>query len=121
MVKRTFDGFQAPELLRHLRRKGKRFVLAAGLVTSTCVLFTTASAAQNGFLAAVIDDCCADEPSAHAQTLDKYSFVFDRTTLDRVSDCHPEWLLALRKLDELQAKRPTSCRGSIPFGGEFMT
>jgi ureidoacrylate peracid hydrolase len=103
LIKRTFDGFYNPELLRHLRRKEIRLVLTAGLVTSTCVLLTTASAAQNGFLAAVVDDCCADEPVAHAQTLDEYGFMFERTTLDDISDRRVEWLSALRKLDELAA------------------
>jgi nicotinamidase-related amidase len=42
IVKQTFDGFQHTGLLAHLRERGKRFVLTAGLVTSTCVLFTTA-------------------------------------------------------------------------------
>jgi ureidoacrylate peracid hydrolase len=101
LIKRTFDGFYNPELLRHLRRKGVRFVLTAGLVTSTCVLLTTASAAQNGFLAAVIDDCCADEPTAHAQTLHEYGFMFERTSLDRLADRRLQWLSAIAKLDEL--------------------
>jgi nicotinamidase-related amidase len=105
LIKRTFDGFYNPELLAHLRRKGVRFVLTAGLVTSTCVLLTTASAAQNGFLAAMIDDCCADEPTAHAQTLNEYGFMFERTSLDRLSDRRVEWLSALGKLDELERCR----------------
>lgn len=37
----------------------------AGLLTSICILFTTVSAMQKGFLAAVVEDCCADEPNAH--------------------------------------------------------
>jgi nicotinamidase-related amidase len=102
LVKHTFDGFHHPELLQHLRQKGKRFVLTAGLVTSTCVLFTTASAMQHGFLGAVIEDCCADEPVAHAHTLDRYQFIFERTTLTRIPDRYPDWQAALRKLDELR-------------------
>jgi len=98
MIKRTFDGFQDPELLRHLRQRGKRFVLTAGLVTSTCVLFTTVSAAQNGLMTAVIEDCCADEPLAHNQTLDRYAFVFERTTLDHLCDCHSRWSSDLQRL-----------------------
>jgi nicotinamidase-related amidase len=101
LIKRTFDGFYNPELLAHLRRKGVRFVLTAGLVTSTCVLLTTAAAAQNGFLAAMIDDCCADEPKAHAQTLAGYGFMFERTPLDRLAKRRPQWLSAIAKLDEL--------------------
>ncbi len=104
IIKQTFDGFHNPQLLQHLQRKGKRFVLAAGLVTSTCVLLTATSAAQSGFLAAVIDDCCADEPTAHEQTLDRYRFIFDRTTVDLIPDHHSEWLAALNKLGELEMK-----------------
>jgi nicotinamidase-related amidase len=91
--------------LEHLRRKGKRLILAAGLLTSTCVLFTVASAAQLGFLTVVVDDCCADEPSAHEQTLDRYRFIFDRTTVDRIPDRYGEWQAALERLEALDADR----------------
>jgi nicotinamidase-related amidase len=103
IVKQTFDGFRNPRLLAHLRRKGKRFVLAAGLLTSTCVLFTAASAAQLGFLTVVVDDCCADEPSAHEQTLDRYQFIFDRTTVEGVPDRYAEWQATLEQLAALDA------------------
>jgi hypothetical protein len=66
------------------------------------VLFTTVSAAQNGFLTAVVEDCCADEPSAHQQTLDRYSFIFDRTTVDQIVERYGEWSAALARLDELE-------------------
>ena len=104
LAKQTFDGFQDTSLLEYLRRQGKRFVLTAGLVTSTCVLFTTASAAQSGFLTAVVEDCCADEPLAHQETLDSYPFIFDRTTVEAIPDRHLEWRADLEKLDEFQAK-----------------
>ncbi len=103
IIKQTFDGFHSPQLLPYLRQKQKRFVLTAGLITSVCVLFTTVSAAQNGFLAAVVEDCCADQPDAHEQTLDRYRFIFDRTTVDLIPDQYPEWLAALNKLDELES------------------
>ncbi len=102
-LKQTFDGFYQPQLLPHLRQRGRRFVLAAGLVTSTCVLFTTTSAMQHGFLAAVIEDCCADEPHAHRQTLDTYTFIFERTTVGQLANRHTAWLADLKKLDEIQA------------------
>jgi nicotinamidase-related amidase len=101
--KQTFDGFHNPELLQYLRQKGKRFVLTAGLLTSTCVLFTTASAMQKGFLAAVVEDCCADEPGAHKQTIDRYTFIFERTTVEQITGHHSEWLAAIKKLDALKA------------------
>jgi len=100
IIKQTFDGFHSPELLPYLQRKGKRFVLMAGLVTSVCVLLTTASATQNGFLTAVVEDCCADRPEVHEQTLDTYQFIFQRTTLDLIPERHPKWLAALKELDE---------------------
>ena len=101
IVKHSFDGFHNPQLLAYLQSKGKRFLLAAGLVTSTCVLFTAVSAAQHGFLAAVVEDCCADEPTLHQQTLDRYQFIFERTTVERIPDCFPEWQAAMEALDEL--------------------
>jgi nicotinamidase-related amidase len=100
VIKHTFDGFHNPELLRYLQQNGKRFVLTAGLVTSVCVFLTTASATQKGFLAAVVEDCCADRPQIHEQTLETYQFMFQRTTLDLIPDHHPEWVAALRELGE---------------------
>jgi nicotinamidase-related amidase len=102
IIKQTFDGFHSPELLQYLRQRKKRFVLTAGLVTSVCVLFTTASAAQNGFLAAVIEDCCADEPDAHEQTLDRYEFIFDRTAVDLIPEHYSNWVAALKELNGLE-------------------
>ena len=102
IFKHAFDGFHTPELLPYLGQKGKRFVLTAGLLTSTCVLFTTASAMQRGFLAAVVEDCCADEPNAHRQTLDRYTFIFERTTVGSIANHQSEWVAALKRLDELK-------------------
>src|SRR3954452_2902133 len=45
IIKHTFDGFLTPDLLPTLRQRGKRFLLTAGLVTSTCVFLTTTTAA----------------------------------------------------------------------------
>jgi nicotinamidase-related amidase len=104
IVKQTFDGFQNPQLSAHLEKRGKRFLLVAGLLTSTCVLFTVTSGAQLGFLTAVVDDCCADEPTAHEQTLDRYQFIFDRTTVERIPDLYAEWQTALGRLDALEAE-----------------
>ncbi|HYF62697.1 MAG TPA: isochorismatase family cysteine hydrolase [Herpetosiphonaceae bacterium] len=101
IIKHTFDGFQNPALAEHLRRAGKRYILTAGLVTSTCVLFTTAAAMQNGFLVSMIEDCCADDLAAHDSTLSHYPFIFDRVTLDRIPAAHPGWRAELAALDRL--------------------
>jgi nicotinamidase-related amidase len=100
IVKQTFDGFHSPKLLPYLNRRGKRFLLTAGLITSVCVFLTTASAAQLGFLTGVVEDCCADEPTIHDQTLERYQFIFDRTTTDAMCADHFKWLAALAELDE---------------------
>ena len=76
-------------------------MLTAGLVTSVCVLFTTVTAAQSGFLAAVVEDCCADNPDRHAQTLDAYQFIFQRTTVDLLPEHYSEWMADLNELGEL--------------------
>lgn len=102
VVKQAFDGFQTADLEAHLRRTGKRFLLVAGLVTSVCVLFTTATAVQRGFLTAVVEDCCADGPEAHRQTLDRYGgLLFHRTTVDGLAAGHAAWRAALEELDAL--------------------
>jgi nicotinamidase-related amidase len=106
VLKQAFDGFQTAELEAYLRRTGKRFLLAAGLLTSVCVLFTTASAVQRGFLTAVVEDCCADGTDAHRQTLDRYGgLLFHRTTVDGLAAGHAAWRAALEELDALQARR----------------
>lgn len=111
LVKQTYDAFHHPALLPHLRSGGKRFVLVAGLVTSTCVLCTALSATQHGFLAALVDDACADLPSAHAHTLDRYGFALDRVTTADLAIRHNGWLADLRRLDDL-ARPP-----SPPYSG----
>lgn len=101
IIKHTFDGFLTPELLPFLRQGGKRFVLTAGLVTSTCVLTTTMSAAQSGFLAVMVEDCAADTPEVHQHVLDNYRFAFDRTTVKAIPEQYDGWCAALAKLAAL--------------------
>ncbi len=98
IVKQAFDGFQNPELCEYLQGRGKRFLLTAGLVTSTCVLFTTTSAAQKGFLTAAVEDCCADEPFVHERTLETYQFIFYRTKTDLISKDYTKWVADLTTL-----------------------
>jgi len=99
VFKQTFDGLHTPGLLAYLRENDKRVLLVAGLLTSVCVLLTAASAAQLGFLAAVVEDCCADRPEKHERTLDGYQFMFDRTATDAICEHHPNWLASLAELD----------------------
>ena len=105
LEKQSFDGFQMPALLPLLRARGKRFLLTAGIRTSVCVLFTTASAAQQGFLTAVVEDCCADHPEKHALVLKDYPFIFERTTVDQLADRHKAWLAMLAILAEERQER----------------
>jgi nicotinamidase-related amidase len=98
IFKQTFDGFQYVDLLSYLQERGKRFLLTAGLVTSTCVFLTTASAAQLGFLTAMVEDCCADEPFAHEETLERYQFIFERVKVARIINRHAKWSQQLEKL-----------------------
>ncbi len=103
MLKHTFDGFQNGELEHYLHQRGKRFVLTAGLLTSTCVLLTTASAMQKGFLVALVENCCADEPNAHKHTLDHYTFIFERTPIGLIRSQYAEWMAELEQLDAFKA------------------
>lgn len=98
VFKQTFDAFHTPSLLPYLRENNKRVILVAGLLTSVCVLFTAVSAAQLGFLAAVVEDGCADQRDKHERTLDEYQFIFERTTTDAIPAQHAKWLAALAEL-----------------------
>jgi len=91
IVKQSFDGFLNPLLEETLESNGKRFLFVAGLVTSVCVLLTAAAAAQRGYLVAVIEDCCADLPAAHAHTLGRYPFVFSRASSGDFAERYGEW------------------------------
>ena len=100
ITKQTFDGFLGTDLQQVLQEAGKRYVLAAGLVTSVCVLMTAAAAAQRGYLVSLIEDCCADTPEAHVHTLERYPFVFDYVTVDDLVDHHARWMGRLDALAE---------------------
>lgn len=92
IYKQSFDGFLKPALQAYLGKNRKRYLLVAGLVTSVCVLLTAAAAAQLGYLVGIVEECCADSPEAHEQTLQGYPFVFDRVSVNRIIDCHDTWL-----------------------------
>jgi nicotinamidase-related amidase len=104
--KQTQDGFHNRELLDYLHSRNKQFLLTAGLVTSVCVLLTTASASQLGFLAMVVSDCCADYPEAHAIALKRYrGFLFDCVTLDALPARWKEWIIQLEQLQALDSAK----------------
>jgi nicotinamidase-related amidase len=97
--KQTQNGFHNPELVPYLHSKDKRFLLIAGLVTSVCVVFTATSAAQMGFLAAVVSDSCADYPEAHALALRRYKgFLLDVATTKDLPERNKEWVEQLQRL-----------------------
>jgi len=97
-VKQTFDGFQNPNLAAYLKASNKQFVLVAGLITSVCVLLTAASAAQRGYLTAVVEDCCADRSAMHDHVLDNYPFIFERVLVNGLAERHAAWQTALHQL-----------------------
>jgi nicotinamidase-related amidase len=97
--KACFDGMQLSELRTWLQGKGKRLLLVAGLETSVCVLFTAASAAQNGCLTVVVEDACADAPEPHAHTLEHYNRIaLQRVTARNIVQQHERWLAQLREV-----------------------
>lgn len=98
IFKQSFDGFHKPALQAYLDKHRKRYLLVAGLVTSVCVLLTAATAAQRGYLVGIVEECCADSPEAHEQTLQGYPFVFDRVSVDRITDCHDTWMTDIKAL-----------------------
>lgn len=98
IYKQSFDGFHKPALQAYLEKNEKQFVLVAGLVTSVCVLLTAATAAQRGYRVCIVEDCCADNPQAHEHTLQRYPFIFDRTSVDQILVSHDRWLDELGNL-----------------------
>jgi nicotinamidase-related amidase len=100
IYKQSFDGFYKPALQAYLEKYEKQFVLVAGLVTSVCVLLTAATAAQRGYLVGIVEDCCADSPQAHQHTLQRYPFIFDRTSVDQIVATYDQWQDDLGKLTD---------------------
>lgn len=98
-AKQTFDGFQNPDLAAYLQASRKQFVLVAGLITSVCVLLTAASAAQRGYVTAIVEDCCADRSTMHDHVLDNYPFIFERVVADALPERHAAWQTALGQLE----------------------
>ncbi len=99
LEKQAFDGFLMDELDPYLQKNNKRFLLTAGLVTSICVLFTTVSAMQRGYLTAIVEDCCADELAAHKHAIERYSFMFEKIQLADLQAQHERWQEMLSKLE----------------------
>jgi nicotinamidase-related amidase len=103
VTKQSFDGFLGTDLDEVLAQRGTRVLLLAGLVTSTCVLFTAATATQRGYLVKVVSDCCADRPEMHYATLAAYPFVFDSVRSDQIAELRHDWDA---ELDRMDAWRP---------------
>ena len=91
IYKQSFDGFLKPALAAYLEKHQKRFLFIAGLVTSVCVLLTAASASQRGYLVSVVEDCCADKSEAHEHALQRYPFIFDRSTVSTLPQNYAKW------------------------------
>ena len=102
VTKQTFDGFLCTGLDDMLRARGIRSLLIAGLVTSTCVLFTAATAAQLGYLVTVVDDCCSDWLAAHEATLASYRFVFDVVQSLDLARRRPAMNAVLERMDRVR-------------------
>lgn len=101
VTKQSFDGFLGTDLDGVLERAGVRGLLIAGLVTSTCVLFTASTATQRGYLVWVVSDCCSDREEAHRATLATYPFVFDTVRSDQIAERRDGWDAQLDRMDSL--------------------
>ncbi len=98
-TKQTFDGFLNSDLQSYLEQQDKKFLLTAGIETSVCVLTTTLSATQLGFLTAVVGDCCADKPEKHRQVLTGYKFGFETTSVFEIESSNQRWLKQIHDLE----------------------
>lgn len=100
--KQTQNAFHSLELLPYLCAQGKRFVLVGGLATSVCVALTATSAAQTGFLAAMLADCSADYREAHELALKRYrGYLVDVATVPELPARHEEWREQIERLRDL--------------------
>lgn len=99
VTKQSFDGFLGTDLDEVLKGRGVRGLLIAGLVTSTCVLFTASTATQLGYLVSVVSDCCSDRQEVHEATLVNYPFVFDTVRSDQIADRRGVWDAHLDRMD----------------------
>jgi nicotinamidase-related amidase len=95
VIKHSFDGFLNTDLHALLTRRGIRGLLVAGLVTSTCVLFTASTATQLGYLVTVLSDCCADDEVAHSATLAAYPYIFGTALSTELAEHRTQWDTAL--------------------------
>jgi nicotinamidase-related amidase len=110
VTKQSFDGFFGTDLDEVLAERGARGLLLAGLVTSTCVLFTATTATQRGYLVKVVSDCCSDRPEMHQATLAAYPFVFDTVRSHEIAERRLDWDA---ELDRMDARRPMMTRKSV--------
>jgi ureidoacrylate peracid hydrolase len=101
VTKHSFDGFLDTDLDQLLSARGIRGVLIAGLITSTCVLFTASTATQRGYLVSVVTDCCSDRDDAHHATLAGYQFVFGTVRSDQIAQRRDGWDADLDRMDIL--------------------
>jgi nicotinamidase-related amidase len=98
VAKQSFDGFLGTDLDEVLAERGVRGLLVAGLVTSTCVLFTASTGTQRGYLVKVVSDCCSDREELHHATLGAYPFVFDIVRSDQIAKRRDDWDTELERM-----------------------
>jgi len=114
LYKQAYDSFTNPEVEAWLRRNGKRYVLVAGLVTAVCVMLTGVSAAQRGYLVAVIEDCCGDQAGTHDMVLERYANMMERVTVDEIIARHGVWQGQLQKLRQCAGEKPATRKSATP-------
>jgi nicotinamidase-related amidase len=101
VVKHSFDGFLGTDLDDILTSHRIKGLLIAGLVTSTCVLFTASTATQRGYLVSVVTDCSSDLAESHRATLAGYRFVFDTVRSDEIAERRVGWDRDLDRMTSL--------------------
>jgi len=63
-----------------------------------CVLLTTTSSFQRGYLTALVDDCCADFRDAHEICLRRFEGFFDTISYKYLEDYQPKWNYQMSQL-----------------------
>jgi nicotinamidase-related amidase len=107
IYKHSYDGFYDTPLADYLEANGKKHLLLAGLTTEVCVLSTTFSAFNRGYLLTLIEDCTAAPINAHRFVTTWYDgHLFEVIRQDQIDERYPAWIARLEQLQAIENGPP---------------
>ncbi len=104
IYKHSYDGFYDTPLAEYLEANGKRHLLLAGLTTEVCVLSTTFSAFNRGYLLTLIEDCTAAPINAQRFVTTWYDgHLFEVIQQEQIDERYPAWIARLAQLQAIES------------------